>query len=68
VPSPPVIMEPDPKFSPFCLLHDPALNKGAAFTEEERDELGLRGPSPAAGAFANGTKAVGRGECSQEII
>jgi hypothetical protein len=34
-------MEPYPKFSPFCLLHDPALNKGAAFTEEERDELGF---------------------------
>ncbi len=28
------------------LLHDPALNKGTAFTEEERDGLGLRGFLP----------------------
>ncbi len=28
------------------LLHDPALNKGTAFTEEERDALALRGLLP----------------------
>jgi malate dehydrogenase (oxaloacetate-decarboxylating)(NADP+) len=37
-------------FSPhgLALLRDPLLNKGIAFTEEERDALGLRGFLPAA--------------------
>jgi malate dehydrogenase (oxaloacetate-decarboxylating)(NADP+) len=32
--------------SGIALLHDPALNKGTAFTEEERDRLHLRGLLP----------------------
>src|SRR6201990_3560174 len=39
-----------PAYSPhgFALLRDPLLNKGTAFTEEERDALGLRGFLPPA--------------------
>jgi malate dehydrogenase (oxaloacetate-decarboxylating)(NADP+) len=33
--------------SGFNLLQDPVLNKGTAFTESERDQLGLRGLLPA---------------------
>jgi len=38
-----------PSFSPrgLALLRDPLLNKGTAFTEQERDEFGLRGFLPA---------------------
>ena len=30
----------------IALLHDPTLNKGTAFTDAERDALGLRGQLP----------------------
>src|SRR6185436_13442637 len=35
-----------PRLTGIDLLHDPALNKGTAFTEAERDRLGLRGLLP----------------------
>ncbi|MCP5505926.1 MAG: hypothetical protein H7A38_03465 [Chlamydiales bacterium] len=31
---------------PYDIFHDPLLNKGTGFTEEERDELGLHGLIP----------------------
>jgi malate dehydrogenase (oxaloacetate-decarboxylating)(NADP+) len=37
---------PNPFPSGLHLLHDPVLNKGTAFNEEERDALGLRGLLP----------------------
>jgi malate dehydrogenase (oxaloacetate-decarboxylating)(NADP+) len=41
-------MDTSPRFSPFStfLLHDAGLNKGTAFSEQERDALGLRGLLP----------------------
>ena len=37
---------PKKAFNGVDLLHDPKLNKGTAFTEEERDKLALRGLLP----------------------
>lgn len=34
------------KFTPRQILNDPLLNKGTAFTQEERDQLGLHGFLP----------------------
>src|SRR3990172_1023658 len=41
------------------LLHDPVLNKGTAFTEAERDRLGLRGLLPARVSTQEGQVARG---------
>jgi malate dehydrogenase (oxaloacetate-decarboxylating)(NADP+) len=42
----PATMTTDPLHRGVKLLHDPVRNKGTAFTEEERDALGLRGLLP----------------------
>ena len=39
-------MTPDPLPRGVRLLHDPLRNKGTAFTDEEREALGLRGLLP----------------------
>ena len=44
----------DVKFEGLALLTDPLLNKGSAFTEEERTAFGLHGLLPPA-AVAAGT-------------
>ena len=43
---PPMNILPNPFPSGVDLLHDPVLNKGTAFNEEERDAFGLRGLLP----------------------
>jgi malate dehydrogenase (oxaloacetate-decarboxylating)(NADP+) len=42
----PTIRPSDPMHRGVKILHDPVRNKGTAFTEEERDALGLRGLLP----------------------
>jgi len=45
------------------LLHDPTLNKGTAFTEEERDKLALRGLLPP--RIFTGAQDIYRGRTEQ---
>lgn len=40
------VIEPETAVRGIAVLHDPALNKGTAFTDEERDRLHLRGLLP----------------------
>lgn len=48
------------------LLHDPTLNKGTAFTEEERDKLALRGLLPAQDIYRGRTEQADSRELSQQ--
>ena len=50
------------------LLHDPTLNKGTAFTDEERDRLEAERAAAAEGADTRTTGAQGSGEPSKPAL